>query len=174
MRNFKIPGAAPLVAGLLFACLLALATPSALAQDYPTKPVTLITPAAAGNSPDVATRIVADRLSQIWKHQIVVLNRPGAGGLIAAQAAAGAANDGYTLYMTQASTYTVLPVEQEGKMTVNLQTAFAPIALVANSRSGSRSTRMFRLPTRPNSLRSPTRHRVACCLARPIAAARRT
>jgi tripartite-type tricarboxylate transporter receptor subunit TctC len=102
----------------------------AQAQDYPTKPVTFITPAAAGNSPDVATRIVADRLTQIWKQQIVVLNRPGAGGLIAAQAAAGVEKDGYTLYMTQASTFTVLPIEQEGKMSVNLQTAFVPIGMV--------------------------------------------
>ena len=104
---------------------------AAQSQDYPTKPVTFITPAAAGNSPDVATRIVADRLTQIWKQQIIVLNRPGAGGLIAAQAAAAAENDGYTLYMSQASTFTVLPVEQEGKLTLNLQTAFAPIGLVA-------------------------------------------
>ena len=103
----------------------------AQSQDYPTKPVTFITPAAAGNSPDVATRIVADRLTQIWKQQIIVLNRPGAGGLIAAQAAAAAENDGYTLYMSQASTFTVLPVEQEGKLTLNLQTAFASIGLVA-------------------------------------------
>ena len=44
--------------------------------------------------------------------QIVVLNRPGAGGLIAAQAAAGVEKDGYTLYMTQASTYTVLPINE--------------------------------------------------------------
>ena len=102
----------------------------AQSQDYPTKPVTFITPAAAGNSPDVATRIVADRLTQIWKQQIVVLNRPGAGGLIAAQAAAAAENDGYTLYMSQASTFTVLPIEQEGKLTLNLQTAFVPIGLV--------------------------------------------
>ena len=64
---------------------------------------------AAGNSPDVVTRIVTERLTQMWKQQIVVLNRPGAGGLIAAQAAAGVPKDGYTLYMTQASTYTVLP-----------------------------------------------------------------
>jgi tripartite-type tricarboxylate transporter receptor subunit TctC len=106
------------------------ATAPAQSEDYPTKPVTFITPAAAGNSPDVATRIVADRLTQIWKQQIVVLNRPGAGGLIAAQAAAAAENDGYTLYMSQASTFTVLPVEQEGKLTLNLQTAFAPIGLV--------------------------------------------
>ena len=66
------------------------------------------------------TRVVADRLTQMWKQQIVVLNRPGAGGLIAAQAAAGVEKDGYTLYMTQASTYTVLPIDQEGKMTVDL------------------------------------------------------
>jgi tripartite-type tricarboxylate transporter receptor subunit TctC len=103
---------------------------SAQAQDYPSKPVMFITPAAAGNSPDVVTRIVADRLAQIWKQQVVVLNRPGAGGLIAAQAAAGVEKDGYSLYMTQASTYTVLPIEQEGKMPVNLQTAFVPIGMI--------------------------------------------
>ena len=94
------------------------------------QPVTFITPAAAGNSPDVLTRLFADRLTQIWKQQIVVMNRPGAGGMLAAQAAANVANDGYTLYMTQASTYTVLPVEQEGKMTVDLQRAFVPIGMV--------------------------------------------
>jgi tripartite-type tricarboxylate transporter receptor subunit TctC len=94
--------------------------------------VTFITPAAAGNSPDVVTRIVADRLTQMWKQQIVVLNRPGAGGLIAAQAAAAGniEKDGYTLYMTQASTWTVLPIQQEGKMPVDLQKAFAPVGMV--------------------------------------------
>ena len=67
-------------------CVAAIAMVASLpahAQEYPTKPVTFITPAEAGNSPDVATRVVADRLTQIWKQQIVVLNRPGAGGLIA-------------------------------------------------------------------------------------------
>jgi tripartite-type tricarboxylate transporter receptor subunit TctC len=103
---------------------------SVYAQDYPTKTVTFITPAAAGNSPDVVTRLVADRLTQMWKQQIVVLNRPGAGGLIAAQAAAGVEKDGYTLYMTQASTYTVLPITQEGKMPVDLHKAFVPVGMV--------------------------------------------
>jgi tripartite-type tricarboxylate transporter receptor subunit TctC len=110
----------------------------AQAQTFPTKPVTFITPAAAGNSPDVVTRIVADKLSQMWKQQIVVLNRPGAGGLIAAQAAAAAniEKDGYTLYMTQASTWTVLPIMQEGKMPVDLQKAFAPIGMVGEQPIG--------------------------------------
>ena len=104
-------------------CAAALAIVAGLpaqAQDYPNKPVTFITPAAAGNSPDVVTRIVADKLTQIWKQQVVVLNRPGAGGLIAAQAAAAVEKDGYSLYMTQASTFNVLPVEQEGKMPFDL------------------------------------------------------
>jgi tripartite-type tricarboxylate transporter receptor subunit TctC len=114
-------------------CLPAVALVASLpaqAQDYPTRPVTMISPAAAGNSPDVTTRLIADRLTQLWKHQVVVLNRPGAGGLLAAQAAANAEKDGYTLYMTQASTYTVLPVQQEGKMPLDLHAAFVPIGMV--------------------------------------------
>jgi tripartite-type tricarboxylate transporter receptor subunit TctC len=124
--NFAIgfPVAAALTAGAF--------APSALAQDYPVRPVTMISPAAAGNSPDVTMRVVADRLGQMWKQQMVILNRPGAGGLIAAQAAAapGIEKDGYTLYMTQASTFTVLPITQEGKMPVDLHKAFVPIGLV--------------------------------------------
>ena len=96
----------------------------------PTSRCTFITPAAAGNSPDVVTRIVADKLTQLWKQQIVVINRPGAGGLIAAQAAAALPKDGYSLYMTQASTWTVLPIQQEGKMPVDLHKAFAPVGMV--------------------------------------------
>jgi len=102
----------------------------AQAQNYPDKPVTFVTPAAAGNSPDVVGRLVAEKLSQMWKQQAVILNRPGAGGLIAAQAAAGVEKDGYTLYMSQASTYNVLPVQQEGKMPFDLIKTFAPIGMI--------------------------------------------
>jgi tripartite-type tricarboxylate transporter receptor subunit TctC len=92
--------------------------------------VTLITPAAAGNSPDVVTRLVADRLTQLWKQPVVVLNRPGAGGLIALQAAAALPTDGYSLYMAQASTFTVLPITQKDKMPVDLDNAFIPVGFV--------------------------------------------
>jgi tripartite-type tricarboxylate transporter receptor subunit TctC len=92
--------------------------------------VTFVTPAAAGNSPDVVTRLIADRLTQLWKQQIVVINRPGAGGLIAAQAAAQLPKDGYSIYMTQASTYTVLPIQQGSKMPVDLHKAFVPVGMV--------------------------------------------
>jgi tripartite-type tricarboxylate transporter receptor subunit TctC len=114
---------------LALAMLAALATP-APAQQWPSKPVTLITPAAAGNSPDVITRIVADKLTQIWKQQVVVLNKPGAGGLLAAQAAAAVEKDGYSLYATQASTFNVLPVDQEGKMPLDLAKSFVAIGLL--------------------------------------------
>jgi tripartite-type tricarboxylate transporter receptor subunit TctC len=124
----------PTFAVLTAAALLASAPVQA--QDYPNKPVQLISPAAAGNSPDVVTRIVADRLGQMWKQQVVVLNRPGAGGMLAAQAAAGQPNDGYILYATQASTYTVLPVDQAGKMPVDLQKAFVPIGMIGEQPIG--------------------------------------
>src|SRR6478609_10616644 len=102
----------------------------AQAQDYPNKAVQFVTPAAAGNSPDVVTRIVADRLTALWKQQVVVINRPGAGGLIAAQAAAQLPKDGYSIYMTQASTYTVLPIQQGAKMPVDLHKSFTPVRMV--------------------------------------------
>ncbi|MGH6663586.1 MAG: Bug family tripartite tricarboxylate transporter substrate binding protein [Pseudolabrys sp.] len=105
-------------------------TATAPGQDYPSKPVSLITPAAAGNSPDVVTRLVADRLTQMWKQQVVVLNRPGAGGLIAVQAAANLPKDGYSLYMTQASTFTVLPITHKDKIPVDLDKAFVPVVLI--------------------------------------------
>jgi tripartite-type tricarboxylate transporter receptor subunit TctC len=115
---------------LAVAALLALACAPALAQEWPTRPVTLITPAAAGNSPDVVTRIIAEKLTQLWKQQVVVLNRPGAGGLLAAQAAAGVEKDGYSLYATQASSFNVLPVEQEGKMPFDLAKTFVSIGFI--------------------------------------------
>jgi len=117
------------------AAVLAFGVP-AQAQDYPTKPVTIITPAAAGNSPDIVTRLVADRLTQIWKQQVIVLNRPGAGGLIGAQAATQADKDGYTLYMTQSSTWTVLPVLQPGKVPPEPEKSFVPIGMVGEQPMG--------------------------------------
>jgi tripartite-type tricarboxylate transporter receptor subunit TctC len=119
----------PFIASALCAALLTAMPALGQPLDYPAKPVTVITPAAAGNSPDVAARIIADRLTQIWKQQVLILNRPGAGGLIAAQAASTAERDGYTLYMTQASTYTVLPIMQE-KLPFDLDRDFVPIGLV--------------------------------------------
>jgi tripartite-type tricarboxylate transporter receptor subunit TctC len=118
------------------ATALAVLAGPAQADDWPSKPVTIISPAAAGNSPDIATRVLADRLTHIWKQQVIVLNKPGAGGLIGAQAAAQAEKDGYTLYMTQSSTWTVLPVLQPGKVPAEPEKSFVAIAMVGEQPMG--------------------------------------
>jgi tripartite-type tricarboxylate transporter receptor subunit TctC len=69
------------------------------AQTYPAKPVRLIIPFSAGGAADVPGRIVTQKLSEAFKQQVLVDNRPGAGSTIGADAAAKAAPDGYTLFM---------------------------------------------------------------------------
>src|SRR5215471_21749931 len=75
---------------------------------YPNKPVQIITDSAAGSTPDVALRIVADGLTQVWKQQVLVNNHPGAGGSLAVRLAAAAAPDLYTLYQPVLSTFVSL------------------------------------------------------------------
>lgn len=72
---------------------------------YPEKPVRIILDSAPGSSTDVSVRLMAERLSAIWKHQVVVDNRPGGGGSMAARAGQAATPDGYTLYVGAASTF---------------------------------------------------------------------
>src|SRR6202012_3601710 len=81
----------------------------AQAQGYPTKPVTIISDAAAGSTPDVDARFIADGLSKIWGQQVVVVDHPGASGGIAARLAAEAQPDGYTLYMPALATFITQP-----------------------------------------------------------------
>lgn len=68
--------------------------------DYPSRPISLLVPYAAGGVADVGMRILGEKLSSRLKAQFVIENRPGAGGVIAAQAGAAAPPDGYTLLMT--------------------------------------------------------------------------
>ena len=75
--------------------LALLAYPAAAqAQDYPTRPVKIISDSAPGSAVDVTLRMVADRLGQIWGQQVLPLNQPGGGGIISARAAAESAPDG--------------------------------------------------------------------------------
>jgi tripartite-type tricarboxylate transporter receptor subunit TctC len=95
----------------VLAVLLAVSTVAgadAQTAGYPNKPVQIIADSAAGSTPDVALRFVADRLTQSWGQQVLVVNRPGAGGSVAARAAAEAEPDGYTLYQPVLSTFVSL------------------------------------------------------------------
>jgi tripartite-type tricarboxylate transporter receptor subunit TctC len=103
---------------------------SAQAQDYPAKPVRIITHSAPGGSPDALLRIVADRLSQKWGRQVVVLNHPGAGGAVAARTAAAAAADGYTLYMPASSAFVTLAGLQ-ANLPLEVPRDFVPVGFVA-------------------------------------------
>jgi len=78
----------------LSAGLIALsASGAALAQasDFPSKPVTLVTPFAAGSGPDAVLRLVSDKLSRLWNQRVVIDNKPGGGGFIAIDQARRAA-----------------------------------------------------------------------------------
>lgn len=80
--------------------IFAVALP-AIAQQYPTKPVRLLVGYAAGSSTDIVGRVMADRLSAYWKQTVIVENRGGAAGNVAADAAAKSPGDGYTLLFAQ-------------------------------------------------------------------------
>lgn len=85
--------------GLIGSVLLCVAATLASAQPYPTKPIRMIVPFTPGAASDVLGRIVGQRLSEIYGQQVVMDNRPGAGGLIGSELARQAAPDGYTLAM---------------------------------------------------------------------------
>ena len=81
------------------AAALALLPAGAHAQNYPVKPIRIVTPYAPGGTAGILSQIVAQKLSDAWGHQVLVDHRPGASGMIGADIAAKAAPDGYTLLM---------------------------------------------------------------------------
>jgi tripartite-type tricarboxylate transporter receptor subunit TctC len=86
-----------LTAALLLLASLALAPPSRAEDQFPVRPITLVVPLTPGTTIDILARLYADRLTQILGQQVVVLNKPGAGGIVGAEFVASAVPDGYTL-----------------------------------------------------------------------------
>ncbi|MPZ45299.1 MAG: tripartite tricarboxylate transporter substrate binding protein [Betaproteobacteria bacterium] len=94
---------------LLPSVLAAMSAPlSVLAQDYPSKPIRWIIPYSPGGTSTFLARMIAEKLTEAWKQQIIIDNRTGANGNIGTAAAARAAPDGYTMVLV-ASTYTMNP-----------------------------------------------------------------
>jgi len=114
-----------LLAGLSIAAIV-----PGYSQSYPSSPVKIISDSAPGSAPDVILRIVADQLGQHWGQQIVVLNQPGAGGSLAARAAAGTAPDGYTFFMAVSSTFVTMKGAAPN-IPVQVPKDFEPVSLVS-------------------------------------------
>jgi tripartite-type tricarboxylate transporter receptor subunit TctC len=120
------------IASLWLLTLPAASAVHAQGGNYPDKPVTVISDAAAGAAPDVVARFVAEGLSKIWGHQVVVINHPGANGSIAARSASGVAADGYTLFMPSLSTFAALLTVAEN-LPLKLPRDFLPIGFAAEN-----------------------------------------
>ena len=122
--------AAPWTWALALALAIGLQSSAGCAAGFPDRPVKLIVPGATASDVDVISRLVADRLAKVWNQPVLIDNRSGGAGLIATQAAAAATSDGYTLYLAQASTFTIVPYVGPASPIDPMQ-AFVPIAFVA-------------------------------------------
>ncbi|HEY6992927.1 MAG TPA: tripartite tricarboxylate transporter substrate-binding protein [Xanthobacteraceae bacterium] len=117
------------VSGAAFGIWLA-AVSMALAQSYPTKPVTMIIPFAAGGPTDVLGRVMAQRMSELLGQQVVVENVGGAGGMTGSKRVADAAPDGYTFVVGTVGTHAQSQTMYK-KPLYNAATDFTPVALIA-------------------------------------------
>lgn len=116
---------------VLLACLAApLAASVARAQTYPDKPIRIIIPYAAGGGADGLSRLLAQRLEKTLGQTVLVESRAGGNTVIAAQAVARAAPDGYTLLMTGGSTMSLIPLTSR-QVPYNVHGDFAPIAMLS-------------------------------------------
>ncbi|HLQ01108.1 MAG TPA: tripartite tricarboxylate transporter substrate binding protein [Burkholderiales bacterium] len=103
-----------------------------LAQGYPSKPIRLIVPFAAGGGNDNVARLVGKRLSDGLGQQIIIDNRPGAGGVVGAELAAKSAPDGYTLFLGGVGSHAINPNLHE-RLPYDPIKDFAPVALLASA-----------------------------------------
>jgi tripartite-type tricarboxylate transporter receptor subunit TctC len=125
-RNIKTKHAAAVAS-----MLLSLVTASGWAQSYPVKPVRLLIGFAPGGGADVVARGLSPRLVETLGQQIIVDNRPGANGMIAAELAARSPPDGYTLLVAPGN-YAFAPA-MDSKLTFDMANAFAPVSLLAET-----------------------------------------
>jgi tripartite-type tricarboxylate transporter receptor subunit TctC len=97
------------ILALLFSIALGLGAGAAQAETYPSRPITLLVPAAAGGGNDTVSRVVAEKMGKLLGQQIVIENRPGAGGSLAARAVARSEPDGYTIGIGNPAVLAIAP-----------------------------------------------------------------
>src|SRR5262245_51061078 len=118
------------IAAALAASIIATA---AAGQTYPSRPITVIVPYAAGGSVDAVARIVAPRLAERLGQNVVIENVAGAGGIVGTQRAARSAPDGYTLLLSVESTMAIARLVQPSTVQYDSQKDFSPISLIGTS-----------------------------------------
>jgi len=118
--------------GLLVAATAMAGALQASAEEWPSHPIRLINPLAAGSGPDILSRLVAERLSQALGQQVIVENRPGAANILAAQAAARAPADGYTLFFATSLALAVNPRTFKS-LPYDAASDFVPVAMIGKS-----------------------------------------
>jgi tripartite-type tricarboxylate transporter receptor subunit TctC len=123
--------------GLVLATSACVATASAQSQ-YPNRPIRFVVPLATGGALDIASRLFGQKLSDAFGQQVVIDNRPGAGGMIGAELAARASPDGYTLMMASIS-HTVLP-SMHKKLPYDIVKDFAPVSMLVSVRRLNRQS----------------------------------
>ena len=112
---------------LITAMALLLGSSAHAAEDFPNKPVTLVTPFSAGSGPDAVLRLIAEKLGKTWNQRVLIENRPGGGGFIAIDAAKQKAADGYTLLQLDSEHLAALPHLYRSRNFETLKT-FEPVA----------------------------------------------
>jgi tripartite-type tricarboxylate transporter receptor subunit TctC len=112
--------------GWLCVLVMIIVAEGAAAEDYPARPVRIISDSAPGSAIDSIVRIIAEKMSDMWGQQVTVVNRPGAGGSIAVSAAAKAAPDGYTLFVAAMSTF-VAPASSASNLPIEIPRDFEPV-----------------------------------------------
>jgi tripartite-type tricarboxylate transporter receptor subunit TctC len=110
---------------------LCAASAPALAQTYPAKPVRVIVPFPPSGAADILTRTLGHKLGEAWRQQLVVDNRPGAGGNLGLELAAKAPPDGYTAVMAPV-TSNAIGMSTYAKLGYDLEKDLAPVSLVGN------------------------------------------
>lgn len=118
--------------GFVLTAFLALAieTSAVKAQGYPSAPVKIIVQVGAGSAIDVLARMIGERLTQTWGQQVIIINHAGAGGAIAARAAATASPDGYTLFLAASSAFVLLP-EIQANLPFDVHRDLLPLTFVS-------------------------------------------
>ena len=130
----------------LATCVLALAAaPAAQAQSFPSKPIRIIVPFGAGGIADITARTVAQRMSETLGQQVIIDNRPGAGGIVAGEAVARAEPDGHTLLLmsngtaVSAGLFKSLPFDPVKDFAPVATLGFFDIALITGNESRHKS-----------------------------------